>query len=91
MRSLRLLLQRQKDTGELFQTMFRQFLSDDRVVIPKMKASSGLVLGNAEFSVDVILHTVVVAIKMVRMFINTTMFAWKLYILSSWKELSSII
>ena len=25
-----------------FQTMFRQFLSDDRVVIQKMKASSGV-------------------------------------------------
>ena len=50
-----------------FQTMFRQFLSDDRVVIPEDESIvRGLVLGNAEFSVDVILHTVVVAIKMVR-------------------------
>ena len=50
-----------------FQTVFRQFLSDDRVVIPEDESIvRGLVLGNAEFSVDVILHTVVVAIKMVR-------------------------
>ena len=50
-----------------FQTVFLQFLSDDRVVIPEDESIvRGLVLGNAEFSVDVILHTVVVAIKMVR-------------------------
>lgn len=47
--------------------MFCQFLSDDRVIVPEDESIVRcLVLGDAEFSVDVILHTMVVAIKMVR-------------------------
>lgn len=50
-----------------FQTVLGKLVSDDRVVIPEDEGVVRcLVLCNAEFGINVILHTVVVAVQMIR-------------------------
>ena len=50
-----------------FQTVLGKLVSDDRVVIPEDEGIVRcLVLCNAEFGINVILHTVVVAVQMIR-------------------------
>ena len=76
-----------------FQTVLCQFLFDDRVIVPEDESVVRcLVLRNTEFGIDVVLHTMVVSVQMVRSDIIVRQY-WhgSLYILSSWKELSSMI
>ena len=50
-----------------FQTMFCQFLFDDRVIVPEDEGIiGGLVLCNTELGIDVVLHAMVVAVQMIR-------------------------
>ena len=50
-----------------FQTVLCQFLFDDRVIVPEDESVVRcLVLRNTEFGIDVVLHTMVVSVQMVR-------------------------
>ena len=47
--------------------MLCQFAFNDRVVVPEDKSvGRSLILGDTEFGIDVILHTMIVAVQMVR-------------------------